>query len=30
MINSVKLASLDLGTGHVTYLPSGWLDSLGT
>jgi hypothetical protein len=27
--NSVKLASLDLATGHVTYLPSGWLASLG-
>jgi len=27
--NSVKLASLDLATGHVTYLTSGWLASLG-
>jgi len=27
--NSVKLAGLDLATGHVTYLPSGWLASLG-
>ena len=27
--NSVKLASLDLATGHVTYLPLGWLASLG-
>jgi hypothetical protein len=27
--NSLKLASLDLATGHVTYLPSAWLGFSG-
>jgi hypothetical protein len=27
--NSLKLASLDLASGHVTYLPSAWLGFMG-
>ncbi len=27
--NSLRLASLDLATGYITYLPSGWLASMG-
>jgi len=27
--NSLKLVSIDLATGHVTYLPSAWLGFLG-
>jgi hypothetical protein len=29
ILNGLKLASLDLASGHVTYLPSAWLGFMG-